>query len=233
MKKILFWGLILLSAFACTKSDFDRTSYNYDTISGSGSAENTDRFENYISSIATQFVADNLLAAEGAILFDKVGNFNAADDAPFHPDGQSVWTEGAVWTIDREQSIKGVSMKKTAQDSTWIMSRDADYNLPSGNYPTKYSLLVTCHKSRLSEGGGTHFNWDVSFVEFERTEFSGFSAKCSTAEPISYLVGYHETTWESCRGGLTMEVFRDGVHVDKMYILYTGIEDNHQFIRNI
>ena len=234
MKKTVIPFLILSVLVSCTKSSYVRDDYSRGPITGSGSVENTSKYEKYIGSIALQFVADNLLAAEDAILYDKLERYETDEEANFHPDGQSVWTEGSVWTIDKERSIKGVSMEKTAQDSTWILSRDADYTLPSGTYPTKYSLLVTCHKSFFSARGGSHFNWDVSFVEFERTELSGLSARCSTTNPIFYDAGTNSDTrsWVGCSGKLTMDVFRDGSRIDRMLILYAG-GTSHQFIRDI
>lgn len=223
---------MLLVSVSCTKSYYEDHFSN--PINGSGSAEDTSAYEKYLCSIAQQFVADNLLAAEGAILFDKTGRYETDEGAVIHPDGQSIWIEGAVWTIDRETSIKGVKMEKTAQDSTWILSRDAEYALPSGSYPTKYSLLVTCHKSYHSARGGSHFNWDVSFTEFERTEQEGYSAKCSTTDPLFYDAGRRESSsWASCKGGLSMDVYQNGDRIDGLYVLYTGSGDTHQFIREI
>ena len=233
MKKSFFLVIMLLVSVSCTKSYY-ADHYHSNPIQGSGSAEDTSAYEKYLCSIAQQFVADNLLAAEGAILFDKTGRYETDEGAVIHPDGQSIWIEGAVWTIDRETSIKGVKMEKTAQDSTWILSRDAEYALPSGSYPTKYSLLVTCHKSYHSARGGSHFNWDVSFTEFERTEQEGYSAKCSTTDPLFYDAGRRESSsWASCKGGLSMDVYQNGDRIDGLYVLYTGSGDTHQFIREI
>lgn len=221
MKKILF--AFLAAAFVCSCS-----KYNYDDFKGAPDYS-SEIGELYIRNIPERLIADNLLAVERALAYEAMSISVAeriVENANFRTGGVSLWKTGNRWIVNAVDAVKGVEIRKEDVDSTWTLSRDADYCFNGGCYPTACTMTV-----RMLPGGKDHFDWEVS-VKGNRKERKGYSCTFSTVDPVVFLTGTSDR-WSQCRGRIFMEVFRDGAKVDKCCIEYAGGSGSYKFINGL
>ena len=140
MKRLIFAFALAATVCACNKESYNDEftgSFSYNTTAGS----------HYLQTIATELLVDNMRALENALEFNSFGSVSNSRTSSYHSNGKDLWTPGAEWTVNAVTSIKGVKISKDAADSTWTLTRDADYGMAGNTYPTAYSITLRMHKA--------------------------------------------------------------------------------------
>ncbi len=221
MKKI---GTILavLLACACSRYDYDHFNGTPDYRQEIG--------EQYTRNIVEYLLIDNLRAMEKALGYDALsssvaGKVGSSDS--YRTGGLSIWSSEARWTVNAVEPVEGVQIRRAHADSTWSLTRDADYRLGGNPYPTRYAMTVRM----LGRNPSGYADWAVS-LKGERTERKGYSCKFDTPDAMTFVAGGSDD-WVRCEGRLFVEVFRNGTKVDKCCIQYSGGRPDYQFINGL
>ncbi len=220
MKRLIFAFALAATVCACNKESYNDEftgSFSYNTTAGS----------HYLQTIATELLVDNMRALENALEFNSFGSVSNSRTSSYHSNGKDLWTPGAEWTVNAVTSIKGVKISKDAADSTWTLTRDADYGMAGNTYPTAYSITLRMHK-----GENYHFDWEVS-AQGTRTESKGYSCKFWTDGPINYQTAKSGYNWSEAFGTMWMEVNCGDEIVDRAFIRYNGSTSDYRYMRGL
>lgn len=219
MKRLIFAFALAATVCACNKQYDDEFtgSFSYNTTAGS----------HYLQTIATELLVDNMRALENALEFNSFGSVSNSRTSSYHSNGKDLWTPGAEWTVNAVTSIKGVKISKDVADSTWTLTRDADYGLAGNTYPTAYSITLRMHK-----GENFHFDWEVT-ANGTRTESKGYGCKFWTDGPINYQTAKSGYNWSEAFGTMWMEVNCGEEIVDRAFIRYNGSTSDYRYMRGL
>jgi hypothetical protein len=220
MKRLLFLFALAATLCACSKESYNDEftgSFSYNTTAGS----------HYLQTIATELLVDNMRALENALEFNSFGSVSNSRTSSYHSNGKNLWEPGAEWTVNAVTSIKGVKISKDAADSTWTLTRDADYGMAGNTYPTAYSITLRMHK-----GENYHFDWEVS-AQGTRTESKGYGCKFWTDGPINYQTANSGYNWSMAFGTIWMEVNCEEEIVDRAFIRYNGSTSDFRYMRGL
>lgn len=220
MKRLLFAFALAATVCACNKESYNDEftgSFSYNTTAGS----------HYLQTIATELLVDNMRALENALEFNSFGSVSNSRTSSYHSNGKDLWTPGAEWTVNAVTSIKGVKICKDAADSTWTLTRDADYGLAGNTYPTAYSITLRMHK-----GENYHFDWEVS-ANGTRTESKGYGCKFWTDGTVNYQTAESGYNWSKAFGTMWMEVNCGEEIVDRAFIRYNGSTSDYRYMRGL
>lgn len=220
MKRLLIAFAITASVCACSKQSYDEEftgSFSYNTTAGS----------HYLQTIATELLVDNMRALENALEFNSFGSVSNSRTSSYHSNGKDLWTPGAEWTVNAVTSIKGVKISKDAADSTWTLTRDADYGMAGNVYPTAYSITLRMHK-----GENYHFDWEVT-ANGTRTESKGYGCRFWTDGAVNYLTAESGYNWSKAFGTIWMEVNCGDEIVDRAFIRYNGSTSDYRYMRGL
>lgn len=220
MKRLIFAFALAATLCACNKESYNDEftgSFSYNTTAGS----------HYLQTIATELLVDNMRALENALEFNSFGSVSNSRTSSYHSNGKDLWTPGAEWTVNAVTSIKGVKISKDAADSTWTLTRDADYGMAGNTYPTAYSITLRMHK-----GENYHFDWEVS-AQGTRTESKGYGCKFWTDGPVNYQTAESGYNWSEAFGTMWMEVYCGEEIVDRAFIRYNGSTSDYRYMRGL
>ena len=220
MKRLIFAFALAATVCACNKESYNDEftgSFSYNTTAGS----------HYLQTIATELLVDNMRALENALEFNSFGSVSNSRTSSYHSNGKDLWTPGAEWTVNAVTSIKGVKISKDVADSTWTLTRDADYGLAGNTYPTAYSITLRMHK-----GENYHFDWEVS-AQGTRTESKGYGCKFWTDGTVNYKTAESGYNWSKAFGTMWMEVNCGEEIVDRAFIRYNGSTSDYRYMRGL
>lgn len=218
MKKWMTWGLLLLAAAGCSKEmmPFER--------SFTGTSVRSDMAgEHYMVLLVEDCLVDNLVALEDALNLDRIGLYDAREGSDYQPDGKSLWTPGAVWTIGTVRALNGLKIEKMPADSTWKLTRDDEYPLDGNSFRTEQEITARMLKGDLWQS----HRWEVS-VTLTRTEEDGYYAGFHSVGPVRFEPSV--PTWGECYGTFLMEVRRDGTAIDRANLVYSGPIGRYRYL---
>ena len=232
MKKyryIIFGALLplLFGTLSCSRD------YMFINESFSGSVNHgNERGQIYMTTLAADLTIDHLLALEDALVLDALGFTTAREGGSFQPDGNSIWSAGARWSVSSVESLPGLRITKEAADSTWTLSFDGMYNLSGFSFPTTTQILARM----LPGGNSNHHNWKTD-ISVSRTEDEGFSMTLNSVNSVEWGINsYSEFTyysddysWEKCIGQFMMEVFLDKKLKDRALLTYSGRRSEYRY----
>lgn len=241
MKKTIFLLFAIFSLSGCAKYFNDNEwsgSYDY--------GENAGRI--YMLNVANNLIVDNLKHMEIALFVDAnssgtSGRFSYTGD---------IWTAGSEWTVtERDSYLTGLKIVKTAEDSTWTISRSGGYPFgysypyghhyfgydgapePSNYFHTVYEMEIRMLPDHSSAKSPDHNPWRVSLTKFTRTEDKGYSSSLYTGANYLEYTGGSLGGWSECHGILFMEVYKDKKLIDKARLQLDGGQGSGSYIRNL
>lgn len=217
MKKLLLPLCAMLLLASCNKADFD--------FRGSGEIESGKSL--YMKRMVEYYFTDHLRLMEKAFFIDGLG-VTGKNIESFQTDPHSIWETGAVWKAgEAVPALRGATIEKTSEDSTWVVKRDADALLWLHSFPTRSEVVL---RMRPTEEGAPNHEWDLSVVSFERTEDKGYKAVVHTDEPAEFRVAYSRDAWGSCKGKFWMTVSHNGKEIDHAILSYNGSTETAVFV---
>ena len=193
MKKIFIIAACALAAVCCSKYEASEFTGSTGSVSGSMSR--------YLFDIADNLVVDNLKEVERAL---------ASDDP-------SIWTPGVVVKNDRDNTVKGLMIKKEAADSVWTLTNSVEFPIEGNYYPTEYSMEI----KMLPGEASTYHDWEVT-LSGNRTEQKGYSCEFESDPKLTYRVDGSVYSWHSCYGTLRFFTKKDGKLLDEMVMVLEG-----------
>jgi len=224
MKKILL-PLCLLAAFAAASCT------SYDDYSGSSWWRSSDWVASYMENYAIVLIPDNLLQLEAALDFETYVD-DLASAQSYKTGGKSLWTPGATWTVGEDNLLSGLVITKEEADSTWTLEwGGGDYAIYSETFPTtwKMTVRISPDANDAVEGSGVwggHAPWEVSDFSGTRTEDKGYSCAFRSDGSLYYRVSGDSydsyRSWDSCKGVLFFDVFKDGKAIDRCRMAFSG-----------
>lgn len=214
MKKIAFIILGVLLLASCKKeflsSDEWSGTYDYAEMAGC----------EYMLCVADNLIVDNLKQMETALFIEGQGSTSSTR---FVFNG-SIWTVGNEWKVsDKSSLLPGMSIKRTAADSTWTLTRKGKYSFSGCEYDTDYEMDIRMHPDTSARAAGDHFWWDVTLKKCNRTEDKGYRSEITT--PSGSVLEYTYGTmgrWAYCYGVLGMRVYKDDELIDVARLQLNG-----------
>ena len=223
MKK--FYLIILaLAIVSCNKADRIIEEY-------SGTYErNTSVAESYMTLLASKLVPDYLIALEAALLYDTYGYYTGTlGQSDYDSNGQSIRTEGVVWTVDAKKKVAGLKITCKGPD-TWELSREGEYSYDPDGRDKDYITSCTMIAVMGEEVSDNHFNWTVTFSG-SRTEREGYQCRFESSPSMTFMCQQANGAWDNCFGAATMLILKDGEKVDMARMNYDG--NKATFIRGL
>ena len=222
MKKILLSVFAVLILASCSNY------YGKDDFHGSYERESEKKV--YLEKIVEVYLTDHMRLLERALLIDDLGG-SGRKLSSFETDGKSIWDDGACWKArDAIETLSGAAIEKAEEDSTWVVKRDAEALYWVRSVPTRSEVIL---RMRPTPEDAPNHEWDLSVVNFVRTENLGYKAFVHTEEPAVFRVASSEDSWGTCKGEFWMTVTRDNEEIDHAVLSYNGGPSTAYFFNNL
>ena len=221
MKKFFIPILAAILAVSCSKADYQDFRGSYQPESGKAV---------YMQKIVEVYFTDHLWLMERALLVDDIGSSGRRLES-FETDGKSIWETGACWKAGTAvQALSGATVEKMQEDSTWVVKRDAEANFWIKSFPTRSEVIL---RMRPTAEDAPNHEWDLSVVNFVRTENKGYKAEIYTEDPAEFRVADSEDAWGSCKGKFWMTVTCYDKPVDIAVLSYNGGPSTAVFVNGL
>lgn len=209
MKKIIILIAALAAMVSCDKFE--------DTF-GPSTYESSTPLELYMLSIADDGVSVVLSELETALQTDPDGVIGKYF---YTNNGLPLTADDAVWTVNREGSLLGTTIKKVTGKNAWTINYEGDFSVEGASFPTAFEITATLADSEISN----HMNWSVEF-RGTRKEEDGYTCSFSNAEvPVDYKIIENTKSW-GAYGYLLMTVFKDSKQIDRVLMELRGLRSS-------